>query len=133
MSYGYLRDPLFLLCFVGYLTNRLLLKQIWPTGFLHTHFNDLICIPLLVPVIVWGMRILRLRTHDQPPTRLEIVIPIVVWSVMFEIVLPGDAFWSNYAVADPLDVFYYCLGGLLASVFWRWRYGVNPNVANGRG
>jgi len=117
----YLRDPLFLLCLVTYFVNRLLLKSIWTEGFVHEHLNDLICIPFWVPIMLFVQRRLGLR-DDEPPRPAELVIPLVLWSWVFEIILPaidglGDCFY-----ADHLDVMYYAFGTLGAGVFWQWWY-----------
>jgi hypothetical protein len=48
VRFGYLRDPLFLVCLVTYFVNRLVLKSVWKDGFVHEHFNDLICVPFWV-------------------------------------------------------------------------------------
>jgi hypothetical protein len=50
-------------------------------------------------------------------------IPLVLWSWLFEVVLPRTELFGRYCVADPADVFYYAVGALGAAVFWRWWYG----------
>lgn len=130
MRFAYLKDPLFLFCVAAYFVNRLVFKRIWPDGFVHAHFNDLICIPFWVPIMLFGMRQLGLRRDDSPPAAHEIIIPLLLWSVLFEIILPLDPFWSAYTVADPMDVFWYCVGAFVAGVFWKRRYGavVGPKL-----
>ena len=128
MRYRYLRDPLFLACVLAYLVNRLVLKAVWKTGFVHEHLNDLICVPFWVPVMLWAERRLGLRRDDGPPEAVEIVIPLVVWSWVFEVVLPGTELFGRYCVADHRDVLCYAAGALGAAVFWRWWYG---DVTNG--
>lgn len=118
MCFRYLRDPMFLLCLAVYVVNRLILKAVWKEGFVHEHLNDLICIPFWVPVMLFAQRRLGLR-DDAPPRPAELIIPLVLWSWVFEILLPAvDARF----VGDHLDVMYYSLGALGAGVFWRWRY-----------
>lgn len=122
MRYEYLRDPLFLMCFVLYFVNRWLLKPILPHGFFHDHLNDLICIPFWVPIILWGMRHLGLRPKDEPPQWHEILIPLVLWSAVFELWLPQSGLVGHLAVSDYKDIFYYTLGAFLSSLFWHFRY-----------
>jgi hypothetical protein len=122
MKFLYLRDPLFLFCVLTYFVNRLVLKEIWDTGFVHEHLNDLICIPFWAPIMLWGERRLGLRKSDDPPETNEIIIPLIVWSWAFEIVLPSMGPVGAWCVADYRDVFYYSLGALGAAVFWRWWY-----------
>lgn len=122
MNFSYLRDPLFLLCVLVYALNRLVLKSASDWAFLHNHLNDLICIPFWVPFMLYAANKLGLRAHQSAPDAYEILVPIVMWSVVFEIVLPQQSRFASYAVADHVDVFYYCLGGLLAGAFWSLRY-----------
>jgi len=118
----YLRDPLFLTCVATYFVNRLLLKQIWTSGFVHEHLNDLICIPFWVPIMLFVQRRLGLRPNDLSPRPGEIVIPLIVWSWVFEIILPQTEMFGDLCFADHLDVMYYALGALAAALFWRWWY-----------
>jgi hypothetical protein len=122
VRFSYLRDPLFLACLLLYFVNRWALKAIWEAGFFHEHLNDLICIPFWVPIMLWGQRRLGLRGSDGPPFASEIVIPLFVWSWLFEIVLPGSRLLGGRDVSDYRDIFYYSLGAALAGVFWRWWY-----------
>ena len=123
MRFRYLRDPLFLLCVATYFVNRLILKVIWKEGFVHEHLNDLICVPFWVPIMLFAQRRLGLREGDDSPRPSEIVIPLVVWSWVFEIVLPATGWLGNRCVSDYLDIVYYTLGAFLAGLFWRGWYG----------
>ena len=84
--------------------------------------SDLFCIPFWVPIMLWIQRRLGLRPHDRPPDAVEVVIPLVVVAVAFEIVIPSCVDWLVPTVPDPNDVLAYCLGCLSAVVFWQWRY-----------
>jgi hypothetical protein len=123
VRFRYLRDPLFLVCVAIYFVNRLILKEIWQAGFVHEHLNDLICIPFWVPIMLWIERRLRLRRDDGPPEAIEVMLPLLLWSWLFEIVLPKTELLGSYCTADHRDVFYYSAGALGAAVFWRWYYG----------
>jgi len=117
-QFRYLRDPLFLLCVVGFLVNRLVLKPHFPNWISESYFNDLICIPLWVPLMLSGMRALGWRSHDGLPRPHEVAIPLVVWSFVFEIVLPNVSVVRTPAIADPIDILCYSLGALIASILW---------------
>jgi hypothetical protein len=119
----YLRDPLFLLCVATYFVNRWVLKSIWTSGFVHEHLNDLICIPFWVPIMIDAQRRLGLRSGDGRPEAGELIIPLVIWSWVFEIILPRTGILGDRCVADYLDVMHYALGALGAGLFWRWWYG----------
>jgi hypothetical protein len=123
VPFRYLRDPLFLACVLVYFVNRLVLKAIWESGFVHDHLNDLICLPMWVPVMLWVERGIGLRRDDGPPDAVEIAVPLVLWSWAFEIALPQTGLFGRYCVADHRDVLYYSAGALGGAAFWRWRYG----------
>jgi len=123
MKFRYLRDPLFLACVAVYCLGRLWLRQVFPTGFVHSHLNDLLCVPFWVPPMVTMRRVLGLRTHDGPPDALEVLIPLVVWSFVFEWLVPATPALRGHSVADPLDVVCYAAGALGAVLFWHGWYG----------
>src|SRR5262245_50409749 len=89
---------------------------------LRSYLNDIICIPFWIPIMLWSLRKLGLRRHDDAPHAHEIVIPLLIWAVVFEVILPATRAWAGLAVADPNDVLCYALGGLLAGLYWTWRY-----------
>jgi hypothetical protein len=89
MRFRYLLDPLFLFCLVTYFVNRFVFKAIWKGGFVHDHLNDLICIPFWVPIMLFAQKMARLRPTDDRPHAGEIVIPLILWSWIFEILLPA--------------------------------------------
>jgi hypothetical protein len=122
VRFHYLRDPLFLFCVALYFVNRFVFKRIWPTGFVHEHLNDLICIPFWVPIMLFIQRRVGWREGDYSPQRGEIVIPLILWSCIFEIMLPQTDWFGELCVADHLDVVYYALGALIAAAFWTWWY-----------
>lgn len=122
MPFAYLRDPLFLVCVAAYLINRWVFKAIWADGFVHAHFNDLICIGFCAPPMLYVSRKLGLRRHDGPPDAIEIVVPLVIWSFVFELWLPYEPMFARWSVADANDIAWYAGGALVASVFWNWWY-----------
>jgi len=122
MRFAYLKDPLFLACVMLYFVNRLVFKHIWAGGFPHTHLNDLICIPFWVPIMLWLQRKVKLRWTDDIPSASEIVLPVMIWAMVFEILLPQARTFHGITTADPVDVVCYALGGLMAAVFWAWWY-----------
>ena len=126
MRFRYLRDPLFLFCFALYFVNRLVLKPHLPEGilrdFAYNSLNDVICIPFWVPIMVWMMRKTRLRTTDSPPLAAEILVPVLLWSWFFELILPHIGPFQHIAVGDPNDIFCYTIGALFAALFWQAFY-----------
>ena len=75
------------------------------------------------------MKALGLRDDDAPPRSYEILIRLVLWSFLFELVLPYTRLFEGLATGDHADIFFYTLGAVAAAVFWRAWYGV---PANGR-
>ena len=122
MGFAYLKDPVFLMCFCLFWINRNLEQCELSTPLLRSYLNDIICIPFWVPIMLWMQKKTGLRKHDRPPESFEIVIPLVVWAVLFEVVIPGHREWAVPAVADPYDVLCYSVGSLVAVVTWRWYY-----------
>ncbi len=122
MRFRYLTAPLFLFCLVLYFLNRFLIKRFVPGGFFHDHLNDLICIPFWVPIMVLLLRKVGLRGNDDPPGADEILIPLVMWSAIFELYLPHVRHFERLATADPTDILFYTLGALAASVIWQVTY-----------
>jgi hypothetical protein len=124
MPFAYLKDPLFLVCFSVYWIHRVLKYFDLSTPFLSGYLNDVICAPFWVPILVWVIKKTGLRPQDHPPSAAEIVIPVLIWTALFEVVLPAQQVWKIPTVADPYDVLAYWLGALLSVLFWRWYYGV---------
>lgn len=105
-----------------YWLNRAVLKPLTMGGIFHTSLNDLICIPFWVPLMLWGMRRIGLRSDDAPPQWYEILIPLVWWSFLFEWWLPRMSLFHGTMISDPYDVASYTIGAFFAAFFWRWRY-----------
>jgi hypothetical protein len=122
MRFLYLADPLFLACVQAYAVNRFLLRPNLDLRFLHHYFNDLICIPFWVPIMLFFQKLLRLRRDDAPPQTGEILIPLILWSFAFEVWLPRTEVLRGKAIADPIDIVCYSLGALGAAWFWRFWY-----------
>lgn len=120
--FRYLRDPLFIACVALYFVNRLVVKRLIPDGFVHDHFNDLICIPFWVPIMLWLQRSVGLRPVPVIPSASEIFIPLVVWSLVFEFWLPATQTFSGYSTGDYRDIVWYTVGALLAACWWSWWY-----------
>lgn len=122
MAFRYLADPLFLACLALFVANRWLLEPMLPGNFCEAYVNDLICLPFCVPPMLWGLRRLGLRSDDAPPRWYELLLPLMIWSAVFEVWLPRTEGFRGVAVADPTDILCYALGGIGGTVFWRWRY-----------
>ena len=123
MRFRYLKDPLFLFCFFLYFINRWILKPYFPNDFSRDSLNDVICIPFWVPIMLFLMRKVRLRKDDAPPRASEILIPLILWSWVFEDYLPFVPFFKRLATSDYMDIFSYTVGALVAAIFWKLWHG----------
>lgn len=129
MKFKYLSDPLFMFCLALYAVNRWGLKHIFPSGFFHNHLNDLICIPFWVPIMLFAMRKLGARKDDAPPRASEVLIPLVLWSALFELILPNTALFRGLAIGDQNDIVCYALGACAATFIWNCLYPQTPSTA----
>jgi len=57
------------------------------------------------------------------PDGVEWLVPLLLWSGVFELVLPSLDSFRRLATADPLDILFYTLGAALAALVWRLYYG----------
>lgn len=122
MKFLYLRDPLFLSTVVIYFINRFIFERYSSNYFWSSYLNDLICVPFWIPIGLYIQSILGLRKNDLAPESYEIIIPLLVWSLLFEVVLPLFPFFSREMTADPNDILFYSLGALIAALFWKTYY-----------
>src|SRR5690606_28641027 len=122
MNFKYLRDPLFICCVFLYFLNRFILKPQFSIAFFHNSLNDVICIPFWVPIMLWLLRKTTLRHNDLPPQWHEILLPLIVWSAVFEMLLPQLPQFQGVAIADPTDVLCYVAGACIATLFWQVWY-----------
>lgn len=85
----------------------------------HDYLNDLLCLPLFLPVILGLQARLGIRRHHRPPTMLEILHNWLIFSIVFELVLPRLSLFNS--VADPWDCVAYLAGGIAAWLVWKWK------------
>jgi len=130
VPFGYLKDPLFLFCFTVYWLNRFLEDCGISAPIVRSYLNDLICIPFWCPIMLWANRRLGLRRHDSPPLAYEIVIPLLIVAIVFEVILPASRGWEDLTFADPNDVLSYALGAAFATIFWAWWYREQGNAVH---
>ncbi len=122
MRFLFGRDPIFLFSVALYFINRQFLKTAFPdNAFLHGYLTDCLCLPVWVPLMVWGMRQMRLR-DASPPRWNEIFLPLLIWSLMFEFWLPQTEVFGHFAPGDPFDIVAYALGGIIAFGGWKIIY-----------
>lgn len=129
-EFRYLRDPLFLACVALYFVNRFVIRRVVDSGFAHEHFNDLMCIPFWVPIMLWLQKSVGLRPVATVPSASEVFIPLVVWSLVFEFWLPTTIAFAAHSTADHRDIMWYAIGAMLAACWWRWWYDASTAATN---
>jgi hypothetical protein len=106
-----------------YLAYRFWLRRTWvmEIPFFPDHFNDVVCLPIFLPPLLWVQREVGLRRGDGWPRGWEILFHLAVWSVCFEGIAPRlTAVYRT--TADWGDVAAYAVGGLGAGLVWgSWR------------
>jgi hypothetical protein len=121
--FRYLRDPVFLTAVAMHLLNRFVIRPLTgdPSDFFHCYLSDLLCVPVWLPLVLWLERRIRVREHDEPPTVRELVAMVVIWSIVFEVLVPSTPLhiWFPNAVGDPVDMLMYAAGAALAGFYWR--------------
>jgi len=116
--FGYVFDPLFLLCCALYAANRWLIKPHCHIAFFQNWFNDVLLIPCALPPLLLAHRWLRLRPHDRPPSAGEVTAHVIGWSILFEVIGPR----IMPTTGDPWDAVAYACGGAVAYFCWRSCY-----------
>lgn len=116
-----LRDPLFLAAGLLYATNRFVLLPLMPVvpRFQQDHFNDLLLIPVALPIILTVYQWLGLRPNSEGLPRWDEVLGhLVLWTVICEWLGPA---WLGVGTADPIDAMCYALGAFLSGIYWGLR------------
>lgn len=116
-KFRYLLDPLFLFSLILYAMNKWLFLKFgfWSYKFCTSYLNDLLLVPVVVPIVLFFSRVFKLRDTYSPPMFLEIIVPLALWSIAFELIGP---FCFGKGTSDPSDVLAYCLGGLISWLIW---------------
>jgi hypothetical protein len=115
-TFKYIQDPVFLASAGIYGLNRLLLRLHTPApSFIRFHLNDLLLVPVALPIVLFGLRILKVRPVHLPPTLSEVLVAAAIWSMSFEVIGPAV---FHRGTSDELDVLAYVVGGLISWSIW---------------
>lgn len=115
--FRFILDPLFLFSSTLYVVNKLSLfaPYWWGHRFINAYLNDVLLVPVMLPIILLFSRMLTSRNKYSPPMFREILVPLAIWSTAFEFI--GPRFFQK-GTSDPLDVLAYCIGGLISWAVW---------------
>jgi hypothetical protein len=118
-AFSYWRDPVFLASLALYFLNRECIKPALHTysPFFHGHLNDLLLVPVALPLFLYVYRRLGLRPDDAPPRSWEIGWHLLIWCLFFKWFGP---FILHRGVSDPWDIGCYAAGGAVAWLIWQW-------------
>tara|TARA_R110002072_G_scaffold52316_1_gene139512 strand:- start:1418 stop:1822 length:405 start_codon:yes stop_codon:yes gene_type:complete len=122
-DYRPLRDPLFLAACGVYGIGRFALRARYPETFVTKHLNDLLCIPIWVPLMVAGLRAIGMRESSDAPRASEVLLVLILTALTFEVLLPTVPWFASFTYADPADVTWYAVGTLASAVWWKVVYG----------
>jgi hypothetical protein len=84
----------------------------WINGYL----NDGLCLPIILPVILWGIKKWKIKKGEYSFTIYHILFAAGYISYIFEFYLPKH---NSHFTADPWDIFCYFLGGI---GYYSWQY-----------
>jgi len=117
-AFRYIADPVCIVALILYAINRHILKPHHIGGwFTHGYLNDVLCLPLFVPMILYAQRLIGVRKHDGYPRAWEIFQHWAIFSIMFQVVIPR--FPKTFISAgDPWDILAYFIGGTTAGWYW---------------
>ncbi|HWB54714.1 MAG TPA: hypothetical protein VG722_10995 [Tepidisphaeraceae bacterium] len=119
--FRYIDDPICIVAMLVYLVNRCALKPEHIGGWLvHDYLNDLLCLPIFLPIILRLQSALGIRRHDLPPTLFELIHNWFIFSVLYYYVFPRLSAFTS--VADLWNSVAYLVGGVAAFVCWQLLY-----------
>lgn len=116
--FRYLADPVCISSLILYPINRFYLKPHHIGGwFTHGYLNDVLCLPLFVPMILYAQYVIGLRKHAAYPSAWEIFQNWLAFIFIFQVVIVR--FPKTFiAAGDPWDILAYAAGGIIAGVYW---------------
>jgi len=119
IAFKYLLDPIFILSSALYAVNKIshVRPYYWCNGFFKNYLNDVLLVPVMIPVILFFLSACNVRKTNSPPMIIEIVIPLIIWSIAFELIGP---FYFGKGTSDLFDVYSYVIGGFLSWKYWNW-------------
>lgn len=125
--FRYLADPICIASLIVYTANRYILKPNHIGGwFTHGYLNDVLCLPLFVPIILYIQHLAGVRPHSYFPRWWEILQNFAVFTFVYHWVIPRypRTFISAH---DPYDILAYFAGGLIAWVVWSCSHTRTPS------
>ncbi|WP_439880871.1 magnesium citrate secondary transporter [Pontibacter sp. MBLB2868] len=101
--------PVFLLCLFVFGLNQLLEHAQVFIKPLHTHLDDLLCLPIILTIILAAERAYFQNPYFRLPWHYTL-LALLSFTVVFEVILPA---FSDRYTADALDIIAYSLGAVI--------------------
>ncbi len=116
--FRYLADPVCIAALILYAMNRFYLKPHHVGGwFTRGYLNDVLCLPLFVPMILYAEHVLHVRPHFGFPRVWEILQIGAAFTLVFQVIIPR--FPKVFITAgDPYDILAYSAGGVIGWSCW---------------
>ena len=117
IKHKYLLDPLFIFSLALYSVNKWIITpyELLTCKFCNYYLNDILLVLVMMPIILFFPRFFKVRDFHSPPLILEIIVPLIIWSIAFEYIGP---FYFGRGTSDPVDIFAYFLGGFTGWIIW---------------
>jgi hypothetical protein len=84
----------------------------------HESLNDLLLVPIFVPLMIAVVDRLGLRRRGDPPAFGEVLMPLLTVSLAFEVWLPSMRACGDTCFADPSDMGWYAAGAVMSAAWW---------------
>lgn len=108
------KNPVFLLAGFCYLVNRFLLSFLDLTAYKIPYLNDILCLPVLLPVALALQQLLFPGSARKRLNQTQVIFTFIYLSVIFEGILPA---YSARYTRDWWDIVAYATGGLIFYFF----------------
>ena len=115
------RDWLFLLALLTYILNRFAILPSLDTSYYFAHFylNDLLFIPVMLPLTLYVEAMLGLRPKYLAPQLTEVMFYTTIWSIMCELIGPN---LLGRGTADVFDIAAYLVGATVSTIWWTEKF-----------
>lgn len=103
------KEKFFVLCISLYLLNQIVLKKvlILQNSFTNNYLNDLLFIPIALPIFLKLLELSKLRDKNGNFKLLELLSYVIIWSLFAEYIGP---YYLQKGVSDPIDLIMYAIG-----------------------
>lgn len=123
----YIVDPWFLFSLSIYIINKIYGRQLWNCTFCNFYLNDLLAMPILLPITLFFLKLADFRKHDLIPSFREFFFALLPLIIIFELIGP---FFFEKGISDPLDILFYCIGCFISQMIWSLFYLDNKEITS---